>query len=95
MNINEESQQPIQFPQESVSSDSITALLNTLFPEQRQEEKELKKVKAILGDLSTTLTIDELYTMISEIQYLTTVWLDSYEKTLFKGKTLKDVLNEG
>lgn len=93
------SQQSIRFPQEAVRSEttpeSITALLNALFPEQKQEEKELRQVKVILGDLSRMLTIDEIHTMISEIQYLVTVWLDAYEEDLFKGKTLKEVLNEG
>ncbi len=93
------SQQSIQFPQSptniSSTPESITALLNALFPEQKQEEKELREVKAILGDLALTLTIDEIHTLISEIQYLVTVWLDSYERELFKGKTLKEVLNEG
>lgn len=92
-------QQSIQFPQASIMSsttpDSITALLNSLFPEQKQEEKELREVKAILGNLSSALTIDEIHVLVSEVQFLVTMWLDTYEKDLFKGKTLKEVLNGG
>lgn len=100
MKMNElASQQSILYPQESFTSsstqESISALLNALFPEQKQELREIREVKAILGGLATNLAIDEIHTLVSEIQYLITAWLDSYEKDLFKGKSLKEILNEG
>ena len=99
MNLNQEIlQQPLQFPHSSTkitTPESITALLNALFPEQAQEEKELKQVKAILGNLTQTLSIDEIHILITEIQYLVNFWLDTYEKEVFKGKSIKDILNEG
>jgi hypothetical protein len=95
--IQERIQQPIQFSQSPIRSttpESITALLNSLFPEQEQEEKEFKQVKAILGSLTPSLSPEEIHTMVTEMQYLVSYWLDSYEIDIFSGKTLKEVLNE-
>ena len=86
-----------QTPNRSTSPELITALLNSLFPEQEQEqeEKEFKQVKAILGSLTLRLSLDEIHTMVTEIQYLVTFWLDTYETEIFSGKTVQEVLNEG
>lgn len=80
---------------EITTSDSILALLNALFPEQQREDKEIKQVKEILGTLSTNFSIDEMHVLISEIQYLTNVWIDEFEKDLFNGKTLTEILHDG
>ena len=92
-------QQSIQSPKATkgnlTTSDSITALLNSLFPEQQQQDKELRQVKAILGSLANELTIDEIHALTCEVRFLLESWLDSFEEDIFEGKTLKDVLNEG
>ena len=99
MNMNEERvQQSIQNPTASsnnhITSESLTALLNSLFPEQEQD-KELRQIKAILGNLANEFTTDEVHTLLCEIRYLVENWVDSFEKEILNGKTLKEVLNEG
>jgi hypothetical protein len=80
---------------ESRTSESITALLNSIFPEQEQDEKEIRQVKAILGELSKKFTAEELHALLFEIQYLVNSWLDTYEQIILDGKTLQQLLNEG
>ena len=68
--------------------------LDTLFPEQRYEEKNLQKAKDILGVVANELTADQLKGVITEIQYLVDSWLDDYERNVFDGLTLKELLHE-
>ena len=81
------------FPNEN-SSKSIGESLNALFPEQQREEKTIQKAKNILGDLTKEFTHDQLRDVISEIQYLTDSWLDDFERKIFKGLTLNELLHE-
>lgn len=69
--------------------------LNELFPEQEYREKRVKQALKILGDLTNKLTIDEIQTIVVETEYLCESLLDTYERQIFKGKTLKELLNEG
>jgi len=86
---------PKAYEDQANTPDTITALLNTLFPEQQREGKEIKQAKAILSTLSTTLSAEELQVVIYEVQYLVTCWTDLYERKIFKDMTLKELLNEG
>lgn len=76
------------------TSESITALLNSLFPEQRHD-KEFYQIKSILGDLVNTMTVDEVHTLVNEIRFLVDEWINIYERDNFEGKTLKEILNIG
>ena len=76
------------------TSKSIYESLNDLFPEQQREEKTVQKAKNILGDLAKEFTHDQLRDVISEIQYLTDSWLDDFERKIFKGLTLNELLHE-
>jgi hypothetical protein len=81
---------PLQAP----TSESIAALLNSLFPEQ-QYDKEFFQIKSILGDLVNTMTVDEVHTLVNEIRFLVDEWLNMYEQENYEGKTLKEILNIG
>jgi hypothetical protein len=83
------------FLNQKSTPDSIVTLLNTLFPEQEREEKEIKQLKTILGDLADSFSVEEMHVLISEVQYLVTSWLDLYERGMLNGKTLQEVLNRG
>ena len=84
------------FPNHETSTpESITALLNSLFPEQEQEQKEIRQVKTILGELSNKFKSEELHAIVCEIQFLVNTWLDTYEQQILDGKTLQELLNEG
>lgn len=75
-------------------SQSVTQSLNVLFPEQQYDEKNIQKAKEILGDLAYEFTNAQLKDVVSEIQFLTESWLDDFERTIFKGLTLKELLHE-
>jgi len=72
---------------------SIEKALNTIFPQQSEEDKVIRMRKA-LGETAKTLSDPQVETIITEFQFLIDTWLDEYEKEVFGGMTLKEVLNE-
>ena len=73
---------------------TITKSLDELFPEQQYDEKNLKRVKETLGKLANKFTDGELRDVVAETQYLAETWLDDFERSIFKGSTLKELLHE-
>jgi len=67
--------------------------LRGLFP-QNTDETTLNKTRRTLGEIAKTLADEQIECMITEFQFLINSWLDEYEKDVFKGMTLKGVLNE-
>lgn len=70
-------------------------MLDKLFPEQQKQEKTIKQTRAILGNLLQEFKQEELEEVITLLQYLTESWLDVYERDLFDGMTLNELLNLG
>ena len=70
-------------------SDFLANSLNEMFPEQVQEDKTILKAKEILGN---NYTIEEVKSLVASYKYLLTIWLEEYEKKVFDGKTLKELL---
>lgn len=68
--------------------------LDELFPEQRFEDKDIQKTKEILGALANEFSPEQLRGTIIELQHLAQSWLDDFEREIFKGLTLKEVLHE-
>lgn len=81
-------------PNPQKNTPSIKESLDTLFPEQQHEEKQIKKAKEILGTLSEEFTEVQLRDAITEIQFLTEYWLDDFERQIFHGVTLQELLHE-
>lgn len=77
----------------TTKENSIEKQLDNLFPEQKHEDKTIKRTKELLGNLANKFSDDEVQTIATEIQYLCETWLDTYERTIFKGKTLNELLN--
>jgi hypothetical protein len=75
-------------------SQSINESLENLFPEQTYDGKNIQKAKGILGDLAKSLTTEQLKDAIVEIQFLAESWLDDFEREIFKGITLRELLHE-
>ena len=73
---------------------SIKKSLDQLFPEQEYEEKNLQKAKEILGAVAQELSPEELKVAVTEIQFLVETWLDDFERGIFNGLTLKELLHE-
>ncbi len=75
-------------------SKSISDSLDVLFPEQQHEDKKIQRAREILEPLANEFTLDQLKDVVVEIQYLAESWLDDFEREIFKGKTLKELLHE-
>ena len=65
-------------------------LFNNLFLDTSDLSK-VSKARQILGETANTLTDEELETFLAKLDYLTNNWLDSIEKLLFEGKTLREI----
>lgn len=75
-------------------SASISQTLDELFPEQERYAKEIKIAKQALGLVTFELTPEQLKDVVTEVQYLCESWLDDFERTVFNGLTLKELLHE-
>ncbi len=58
------------------------------------DEIDIEKAKTILGDTAKKMTDDQLKDTCVEVQYLMETWLDDYERSIFEGKTLRELLGE-
>ena len=84
-------------PTLSSSSDIENPLkksLDDLFPEQKYEEKNIQQAKQILGSLAESYSREQLKEQITKIQYLAESWIDDFERTVFKGLSLQELLHE-
>lgn len=73
---------------------AVTQSLNELFPEQEIADKNLKKAKEILGDLAKNFSDSELKDVVAQVEYLVESWLDDFERDIFDGQTLRELLHE-
>ncbi len=70
---------------------SLEETLNNLFPEAKEETK-LQKARQILGNSVSEIPDTQLAVFLTELQFLLDDWFDGYEKQLFEGKTLRQVI---
>lgn len=73
---------------------SIEQALQSLFPEQAEENK-IARTRKNLGETAKTLSDEQIDCINAEFQFLIDTWLDEYEKDIFSGMTLKEVINKG
>jgi outer membrane protein OmpA-like peptidoglycan-associated protein len=73
---------------------TIQNSLDNLFPEQKYEDKDIQKAKQILGKIADQLNGDQIRDVVTEVNYLVNTWLDDYEKDIFDGQTLMELLHE-
>ncbi len=67
--------------------------LNQYFSEQDLDGKSILEAREILGESAKDLTDEQVLNLIHEIQFLVESWLEEYEKDVFDGKTLNEILN--
>lgn len=72
---------------------TLESTFNTIFP-GKQRETKITRAKKILGDLSSSYSDERLDNLVTDFQFLADSWLDLFEKGIFGGKTLKELLNE-
>lgn len=70
---------------------SVEEGLNALFPTYKEETK-LQKARRVLGEISSEVTDEQLEVFLTEVQFLLDSWLDGFEKKIFDGLTLKQIL---
>ncbi len=75
-------------------SPTLKKSLNDLFPEQAHDEKDIQIAKKELGAIANVFKEEQLRDVVSEIQFLTESWLDDFERIIFEGNTLKELLHE-
>lgn len=68
-------------------------VLNSIFPEQSEENKIIR-TRRILGETARSLSDEQIQCIVTEFQFLIDSWLDEFERKVFSGMTLKEVLNE-
>ena len=81
-------------PSNSKSKESVQEALASLFPEQQYDDKRIKSAKHILGSITNELTQQQLLDIVSEISFLVESWLDDFEREIFNGLTLRELLHE-
>jgi phosphatidylinositol kinase/protein kinase (PI-3 family) len=72
---------------------SFESSLGSLFLNDKKESK-LQKARAILKETADNISDDELSVYLTEFQSLLDGWLDIFEKQIFNGKTLDQILKE-
>ena len=75
------------------NSPTLRQSLDELFPEQQYDEKNIQKAKEILGETALEFTPEQLKDTVTEIQYLCESWLDDFERQIFDGITLQELLH--
>lgn len=71
--------------------DQLEKTLSTIFPDN-QEESKVNKARKILGETAESLPDEKIESIVTDFEYLVDSWLDVFEKRVFGGKTLKNIL---
>lgn len=66
--------------------------LNTLFENQNSQERRVQEAREILGDSAKDLTDDQVFELVSNVQFLADIWEEEFEKEIFGGKTINELL---
>lgn len=59
-----------------------------------KEAKALKEARKVLGATAANLSDEELKSIITEMKFLASSWLDDFERKQFDGKTLAELMDE-
>ncbi len=79
-------------PTNQASPQGTYEKLNQLFVEQDQQKNVTLEAREILGESAKDLSDSQVYDLVNEVQYLVDSWLEEYERKLFEGKTLEEVM---
>jgi len=66
--------------------------VNQFFSEQDKQRKTIQETREILGESAQSLSDEQIYDLKNEIQYLVDTWLEEFEKSIFDGKTLNELI---
>jgi len=85
---------PQKVPSAYNPQQSIETAINNIFP-LASEENKTSRMRRVLGNTAQSLSNEQIETITTQFQFLIDSWMDEFEKEVFSGLTLKDVLNEG
>lgn len=74
------------------SKQGVYEELNQYFNDQNKEQRIVLETREILGDSAETSTDEEVYGLVTKVQYLVDCWFEEFEKSVFGGKTLSELL---
>jgi hypothetical protein len=74
--------------------DALETTLKNIFLTS-QEENRIQVARRVMGHEIAMLSDEEVQIYLTEFQYLIESWMNEYERNVFKGKTLREVLQEG
>lgn len=77
-----------------VSSPALFQLATEFLPDTLEKSK-IQKVRILLGSAVSEMSDEQLETFTAQCEYLLNCWLDEYERKIFAGKTLKELLSDG
>ena len=83
---------PLPAPTNQASPQGTYEKLNQLFVEQDHQKNATLEAREILGESAKDLSDSQVYDLVNEVQYLVDSWLEEYERRLFDGKTLDEVM---
>lgn len=66
--------------------------LNELFEDQNSQQRRVQEAREILGDSAKDLTDDQVFELVNNVQFLVDIWEEEFEKEVFGGKTLNELL---
>lgn len=67
--------------------------INQLFEQQDLQDRTIFEAREILGELAKDLADDKIYELINEIQFLVESWIEEYERKVFNGMSLEELLH--
>jgi hypothetical protein len=74
---------------------SANKFANSFIISESLDDKDLLKAKEALGNLSELFTDLQINEIVTDIDCLVENWLNQFEKSVFDGKTLMEILQEG
>lgn len=86
-------QETLDIPGLKISSQGIYDQLNNLYSEQDKQQKLIREARDILGESASEITDAQVYELITEVQYLADTWIEEFERNVFDGKTLEELLH--
>ncbi len=72
---------------------SLENSLSAIFP-TNSEENKIVATRRQLGESGKAFTDEQISSIITEFQYLIDTWLSEFEKEVFSGKTLIQLLSD-
>lgn len=80
--------EPISNPQKTLEK-ALSAIFTP------QDEGKIVQARRIFGEAVTGVSDEQLGVFVNELQYLLDGWFDVFERQVFKGSTLREILKGG